>query len=116
MERFQEVIFDDGLIPITHYYILDQGDDYYEVFVQLARATNGASPMKANFEKGHYKYNPKSEQIYNYSRNEGMQKLILNPQHSLYINETYVRMEEVNGVMRLIIFNRIKHLYDARYE
>jgi hypothetical protein len=72
--------------------------------------------MRATFEEGHYYYDPDSEQIINCWRNEVLQKLILNPQYNLYINESYVRMEYVNGNMRLSNFNRIRHLYDPRYE
>jgi hypothetical protein len=43
MESFQESHL-DGLIPISHYYILDEGDDYIEVFAILAKAPNNASP------------------------------------------------------------------------
>jgi hypothetical protein len=109
MESFQESYL-EGLIPISHYFILDEGDNYYEVSARLARASKNASPMKATFQEGHYYYNPKSNQIIDGWRNEVSEKLVLNIQFSLYVNETYVRMEDENGVMRLIDFNRVRHL------
>jgi hypothetical protein len=60
MESFQESHL-DGLIPISHYHILDEGDDYIKVFARLAKASNGASPMKATFAEGHYYHDSNSE-------------------------------------------------------
>jgi hypothetical protein len=59
MESFQET-YPEGLIPFSHYHTLDEGDDHIQVFARLAKASNNASPMKANFAEGHYHYDPNS--------------------------------------------------------
>jgi hypothetical protein len=69
MESLRESYL-EGLIPISHCHMLDEGDDYYEVFARLSKTSKKGSPKKATCAEGHYYYDSKSEEIITGWRNE----------------------------------------------